>query len=1446
MEFPGQGRGRRQGLWTTLLLLFLGIVLLPSATTAWPYVDCSGPGSILELGAVTAHFDPSNKVVVLDLQGSFTGQNPQTYTALSTSQWRVSIVTTIVGSQLHRSEGPACSMIAGGCPTAPGPASISTNFTITQTAPFAELMASVQIMGGNNQTIACVAILLEQKMETVNTAVGYLPLALAVYSGAISLTSILLRATVGNGFLGALATYGLASTSDVISVHTPGLFDIIFYTQFMVMTGQLSVNYPSFYSTFTSLFHWSFLEFRNSFAGNGPDNSSYVLAYGGAGSVNQIKEAPSEWNGKNLSKRLLAVDWPLDDLDASWPTIRALPVASTTRPENPVATMKRKRQLELTTNAVSPTQPPETTTTSVETTSSSTTEEPSPTTTSSSSSKSKSRSAAATSQPSLPTATATASPTASPSAVYVVPVIKDPFRQSRQYNVSRFGMEAYAAAIGAYPSKLFLCTFINTVMVGGASLFVSGFLLVIAWFLAKESHLRGKTLQHAFNFVAGNLLRVWALLYTPLALSAMYQLTIAGGSAMMAIASASLLMLSVGATVFLTWRILRASSELQLFEDLGTLLKYGTLYNTLTEEGTLFFLVTLLVRFLWGLSVAMLSSYGIAQVAVLMVVELGYMLVIGLKWPFSESGDNKVHLFLGFVRIVVTGCSIAYVHDLDTSPEVRQLFGYIQMAFHLAVFIVMFALVLWNTIQVVLFWQTRHSSAWRGPTKSYTFEGPPQTEHDWDLTSRPLSHQPDPRMSHAAKTRRYTVQPYTSVGDLLSVPDSEGYQHRSLYRHSHQPPDRRRSRFPSDDDPGLTLDLRPEAIIPLSSSAGPISARSTSPHPHSPGASIESVDGPSIALQPTQLSSSARFQPQRESYARIQRMSHQQGTPDLRSRRMSEIFRDGRYVYVPDNAPSSPTSAGVQEEKQSAWASMKDSLSGLFGKIGSKSVRRSIGDGSKPKAFEVMRPPRPPPITLDSSRDGRLSRDGGDELRELNSIGISRFFQESGLNNERNRSLFVANPEAMASQAGSLRSSISGMPPAPARLNRTASEATSVYTLSHKHKAGQSFVNGVESLAEQETPESRRVSVLSGPQYPRNSVESSIAEALMTDSPLILQGGGILKVSKGPEKAVQYWRKESGQYVESPGESDKKPHPVSIATPPPLLLLPTTRGPLFEASKVDVTTNGSRRTPSIRSRDGSRPESPTESLHSSNVAASAGRMHEILDRMFSDHDDDDDSDMISDGESCSTFSGRVSATILALHQKREYEESLVDSQSLYRSDALEPVPEQQDAEQVEQHSLNLNSPRIAKRTASTSGRSPLQPRPNTLTRTFSGPARSSPGSSSALLLRPSKSGSLGRPLAQTPLHSPSVLPFSESTTSLHQMGTLSRQSSKASLQSKSYTPTIQEHEQDPLEALACNEGGPLETSAIGTIHNKASPHPLQPSSTEPGPTSPEKPETTPS
>ncbi|ORY96065.1 hypothetical protein BCR41DRAFT_232303 [Lobosporangium transversale] len=108
----------------SLPLIVILACLLPTLTTAWPYVDCSGSSPIFSLTSVTTHFDPTAESINLVLQGNFS--NLYQYPAAETSQWRTSIVTTILGTMLHRSEGPACEMITGDCPTASGPGLIST------------------------------------------------------------------------------------------------------------------------------------------------------------------------------------------------------------------------------------------------------------------------------------------------------------------------------------------------------------------------------------------------------------------------------------------------------------------------------------------------------------------------------------------------------------------------------------------------------------------------------------------------------------------------------------------------------------------------------------------------------------------------------------------------------------------------------------------------------------------------------------------------------------------------------------------------------------------------------------------------------------------------------------------------------------------------------------------------------------------------------------------------------------------------------------------------------------------------------------------------------------------------------------------------------------------------------------------------------------------------
>ncbi|KAI1315741.1 hypothetical protein EDD11_000391 [Mortierella claussenii] len=1592
-----------------------------------------------------------------------------------------------MGTQLYRSEGPACmadgGMIIGGCPTASGKGIIQTSFNISQSAPFAELMVTIQIIGSNNQSIVCVAVLLEQSMPQVSTTVSFLPLVLAALSGGISLTATIMRASVGNGFLGAVATYGLPT--EAILVHTPGFFDIVFYTQFMVMTGQLSVNYPSFYSTFTALFHWSFLEFANTLIEKGPANATDVLMYGGSGSVNQIKG--SQYIGGNrtnsgngtqlwshakdygLRKRELSplegpeISWlELEDFTPAVGTRRAAVVLTTTVVltstayiPSPTLAPLGKRQFALpdisstivtsaspTTDTVSPTSSSSSTTTvsSTPTTTSFSSSSSSSDSSSSSSSRSKPSSSGARPAPPVSRTPPQRLPTSSTTASLVIPTITDPFTNtsgvSIQYNVSRFGLEAYAAAIGAFPSSLFLGTLINTALAAAASLLVSAALLGVAWIMAKENHQRGKTLYHARNFVAGNLLRMWLLLYTPLALSAMYQLTLSENVGLTVASAACLLIVSVGATIFYTWRILRASSELLLYDDQATLLKYGTLYNTLAQEGTLFFLMTLLVRFLWGLAISMLSSFGIAQVAVLMVVEFGYVLVIGVKWPYSESGDNKFHLFLGIIRIVITGCSIAYIHELEASPDLRQLFAYIQMALHLAVFIVIFALVLWNFIQVCMFSRGRHSDSWRGPTKTYNFDDPMEgSEHGWGLAGRPLSRGGGPGGVHTrgivshrhegedeegdefgpAKDRRFTVISYSSLGSSShGGTGGRGPRRLSMQHALHAPPtslshhpmalhdsldddtlryaspaeryrqtrlmDHGRSPFaPSTASEGgsmaeeAILDRRIDSRIPLAagtaiaatSSSVNAAGRSSSPSPSRPHSQDPSTDVDEstkiVGIQSYPAGMRGRL-PQRESYANLQRMSHQQSDP--RARRMSDITRDGPYLYdarkemQEAKLASSPL---VPLADTSSHLPKEGILTGLVASLGAafrfgrrRGGSSKPGDGSKPKAFEVMRPPRrhyasDEPTLTGSAVEENGSQAGGDQLRELNSLGISRFFQESDRGYERNRSLFVANPSAMISRTGSLVSTTSGAvgpnsttaaaaataANANARLNRNGSgTAVSVRTLNYARSRGAgmgsglgpgsphagvsvgggdrssmaaSGIGGADSSAVSEhggtragtasisDKDSRRASFaaigttgpgagsMTGSQLyaPRHSADSTnnIAEALTIDAPLLLQGGGILRVSKGPEKAVQYWHKETGQYVESIAESlkDEKlearareaavpaaafsnttsrpPAPSTVAVTreggvelepvtlaAPSLILPTIHTqvqqqgqPLREeeillpsvasrsmagSSIVSVGLSGSVPT------TGSSPDSPAESQESpttANVAASAGRMHEILGRMFSDRsvrlhsDQEQDSDsVLSEGDSASTFSGRMSVAQQAqpaslsplvyadanhpgVRMVATGQRLSEDTHSIECYDMLEPVAEDSDmeqepAEQKQQQkrqqqrrdvdlmsaspvndgnasSVPLDSPQssteeaqqadpispnLLKRSSSASEKS----RSNaSLVRTFSGPSQPQ------ARLAVSKHNSISkRPLAQTPLHSPSVQLASGSNT----------------------------------------------------------------------------------
>lgn len=87
-----------------------------------------------------------------------------------------------------------------------------------------------------------------------------IPVAFAVFAAIVTVFSIYVTSTdAEQDILIAASNYGIEPSA--LRLKTPGLFDVVYYAQFIVVTGQLNIKYPVFYPLFTSNFSWSSLLF---------------------------------------------------------------------------------------------------------------------------------------------------------------------------------------------------------------------------------------------------------------------------------------------------------------------------------------------------------------------------------------------------------------------------------------------------------------------------------------------------------------------------------------------------------------------------------------------------------------------------------------------------------------------------------------------------------------------------------------------------------------------------------------------------------------------------------------------------------------------------------------------------------------------------------------------------------------------------------------------------------------------------------------------------------------------------------------------------------------------------------------------------------------------------------------------------------------------------------
>ncbi|KAL8907769.1 MAG: hypothetical protein Q9171_005727 [Xanthocarpia ochracea] len=217
----------------------------------------------------------------------------------------------------------------------------------------------------------------------------------------------------------------------------------------------------------------------------------------------------------------------------------------------------------------------------------------------------------------------------------------------------------------------------------------------------QQEDLRAKNLP----FSVGNAIRiVFNYFLLPIVALSMYQLLIAGHSPAVTVALAAILLfLLVLFAAFLLWLIATTRDRSTLFDDLPTVLLYGPLYNTYSDNAATFALVPVMLTFVRGIAIGAVQPSGIAQLVLLAICEVITILTLNAFRPFhSPTSMNAFHTFFAVVRLVTVLLSTTFLPSLGVDDAPRGWVGYVILLLHAIVLVFGFFLNACQTLIEVL------------------------------------------------------------------------------------------------------------------------------------------------------------------------------------------------------------------------------------------------------------------------------------------------------------------------------------------------------------------------------------------------------------------------------------------------------------------------------------------------------------------------------------------------------------------------------------------------------------------------------------------------------------------------------------------------------------------------------------------------------------------------
>ncbi|CAG8491799.1 5682_t:CDS:2 [Ambispora gerdemannii] len=223
------------------------------------------------------------------------------------------------------------------------------------------------------------------------------------------------------------------------------------------------------------------------------------------------------------------------------------------------------------------------------------------------------------------------------------------------------GILSYASVSDIPASNFFFTVLMIFSIAIALVILLVGFMGAIAHFYKRWKDIG----RNVHLYVPAAVLQVVLLLYQPITLFAVYQLTIQHECLLLRLLAISVIgIFSLGAIIFCSYKIIHAyiTTPTKLWETNEYRIIYAKLYNHYRENRILFFLSHVAIISLRPLMVGVIHS-SIGQLIGMGILECAYMLLLIFYRPFYRKSTNRMNIGLASVRFVTVIMLIPFIGE---------------------------------------------------------------------------------------------------------------------------------------------------------------------------------------------------------------------------------------------------------------------------------------------------------------------------------------------------------------------------------------------------------------------------------------------------------------------------------------------------------------------------------------------------------------------------------------------------------------------------------------------------------------------------------------------------------------------------------------------------------------------------------------------------------------